>query len=80
MTTLQIEFTTEELYRLQQLAFEHGYETPEAYLKSLVQESPTKAELLDDIREGLRAIQRGDPMPTLEAMWAKLEQDDETAC
>jgi predicted transcriptional regulator len=73
MTYLHIEITDEEKQRLEQLAREHGFETPEAYIKALLLE-PTKAELLNDIREGLLAAQRGDPMPTLDQMWAEIEQ------
>lgn len=77
MSYLQIEITDEERQYLEQLAHEQGFETPEAYVKSLVLE-PTKAELLNDIREGLLAVQRGDPMPSIDDLWAELE-DDETA-
>jgi hypothetical protein len=75
--TLQIEITDEEMQHIGQLAHEHGFETPEAYVKSLVLE-PTKTELLNDIREGLLAALRGDPMPTIDELWAELEHDDET--
>ena len=79
MSYLQIEITDEERQYLEQLAHEQGFETPEAYVKSVVLE-PTKAELLRDIREGLLAVQRGDPMPSIEELWAELESDqDETA-
>jgi hypothetical protein len=78
MSYLQIEITDEERQYLEQLAREQGFETPEAYVKSLILE-PTKAELLNDIREGLLAVQRGDPMPSIDELWAELESDDETA-
>jgi hypothetical protein len=78
MTYLQIEVTDEERQYLEHLAHEQGFETPEAYVKSVVLE-PTKAELLNDIREGLLAVQRGDPMPTIDELWAELDNDDETA-
>jgi hypothetical protein len=76
VSSLYIEVTDEERQRLEQLAREHGFATLEAYIKALVLE-PTKAELLNDIREGLLAIKRGDPMPSLDQMRAELEQDDD---
>jgi hypothetical protein len=78
MRYLQIEITDEERHYLEALAREQGFETPEAYVKSVVLE-PTKAEILNDIREGLMAVQRGDPMPTIDELWAELESEDETA-
>lgn len=78
MITLQIEITDEEMQYIGQLAHEQGFATPEAFVKSLVLE-PTKIELLNDIREGLLAAQRGDPMPTIDELWSELEHDDESA-
>lgn len=76
MIYLQIEITDEEMEYIGRLAREQGFETPEAYVKSLVLD-PTKAELLNDIREGLLAVRRGDPMPTIDELWAELEHDDD---
>jgi hypothetical protein len=76
MTLLQIEITDEERAHIEGLAREHGFDTPEAYVKALILE-PTKDELLNDIREGLLSARRGDPMPTLDELWAELEQDDD---
>lgn len=64
------------MIQLQQLADAYGFETPEDYLKSVVFE-PTREALLEDIRAGLLAVKRGDPMPTLDEMWAELERDDD---
>jgi hypothetical protein len=77
MTTLQIEVTDEELSQLQQIAREHGFTTPEAYVKSLMLE-PTKADILNDVRSGLLAVRRGDPMPTVDDLWAELVDDETT--
>lgn len=77
MIYLQIEVTDEELQQLEQLARAEGFATTEAYVKSRVLE-PTKTELLDDIRQGLLAIRRGDPMPTIDEMWAEIEDDETT--
>ena len=76
MTYLQIEITDAEMEYIEQLAREQGFETPEAYVKSLVFE-PTKADLLNDIREGLLAVKRGDPMLTSDELWDELERDDD---
>jgi hypothetical protein len=73
MIQLHIEITDDELEQLQKLAEEYGFESPEAYLKSLAFE-PSRAELLNDIRQGLLAIARGNPMPTFDQMWAELER------
>lgn len=79
MIQIHLEMSETEIDHLQKLAREYGYDTPEAYLKqvalSLIHE-PTKADILNDIREGILAIQRGDPMMTIEEMWEALEQDD----
>jgi hypothetical protein len=77
MTALHIEITDEEMAYVEEMAREQGFATPEAYVKSLLLE-PGKAELLDDIRHGLLAAERGDPMPSLDEMWGALD-DDETA-
>lgn len=75
MNYLQIEVTDDELDYVQRLAHEQGFQTLEAYVKSLIFE-PTKAELLNDIREAILAARRGDPMPTLDDLWAELEHDE----
>lgn len=75
MTYLHIEITDEEFGQLQQAAHEQGFESPEAYIKSLVLE-PTKAELLNDIRSGIIAAQRGDSMSTLDDLWSELHGDE----
>ena len=71
MTYLRIEMTDEELGELQQIARDQGFESPEAYVKSLAF-APTKAELLNDIRSGILAAQRGDPLPTMDDLWVEL--------
>jgi hypothetical protein len=43
------------------------------------QDEPTKVELLNDIREGLLAAKRSDPMSTIDDLWAELEAEDEAA-
>lgn len=53
---------------------DHGFDSPEAHLKAVANE-PTREELLHDIREGILAVKRGDPMPTLDDLWAALEDD-----
>lgn len=79
MTYLRIEVTDDELRQIQHLAREQGFQTPEDYIKSLVLE-PTKAELLNDIREGLLMSKGGDSMLNADDLWLELEQnDDETA-
>lgn len=78
MITLQIEVTDEEMQYIGQLAREQGFATPEAFVKSMVLE-PTKTELLNDIRQGLLAVKRGDPMPTLDELWSELEHGDDSA-
>ncbi|MCU0480369.1 MAG: hypothetical protein MUE54_04065 [Anaerolineae bacterium] len=81
MIQLHLEMSETEIDHLQKLAHEYGYDTPEAYLKqvalNLIHE-PTKAEILDDIREGILAIQRGDPMITVEEMWEEINSGGHT--
>ncbi len=74
---LNIEITAQELTRLQQLAAENGFDSPEAYLKWLAV-APTDDEILADIREAMLSIKRGDPMQTLDDMWAEIESEDES--
>jgi len=69
IVNLQIEITEDEFEHLKGVALAHGFASPEAYVKSVALE-PTKDELLNDIREGILAAQRGEPMPTLDEMWA----------
>jgi hypothetical protein len=73
---LQIEITEDEFKHLKGVALTHGFDTAEAYVKSLALE-PTKDELLNDIREGILAAQHGEPMPTVDEMWAELERNDD---
>lgn len=68
---LNIEITAQELTRLQQLAAENGFDSSEAYLKWLAV-APTDDEILADIREAMLSIQRGDPMQSLDEMWAEI--------
>ena len=76
MYQLRIDVTDDDIRRLKQIAHEHGFDSPEAYLKAVALE-PSKEELLDDIRQGLLAIKRGEPMQSLDEMWAEVENDDD---
>jgi hypothetical protein len=77
MAYLQIEVSDEELQELQEIALQQGFETLEEYIQLLTFE-PTEKEILNDIREGILAAERGDPMMTIDELWAELERDNET--
>ncbi|MDX2076435.1 MAG: hypothetical protein SFZ02_08410 [bacterium] len=80
MVQLCIEITKSQFERLQKLAHEYGHHSVEAYMMRVVEEleiEPTKEEILDDIRESMLAIKRGEPMMTIEEMWAEVEKDDD---
>ena len=67
-----------KLQEIQEKAIRQGFETPEEYIRSLAFE-PTEEELLEDIRLGILAAERGDPMMTVDELWTELEKnDDET--
>lgn len=74
---LNIEVSEQELERLLQAALANGFESPEAYLKWLAV-APTDEEILSDIRAAIQAIERGDPMQSLDEMWAELDADETT--
>lgn len=78
MTLLHIQLTDDELQHLRRLAQDYGFNSPEAYVKSLALE-PTREELLDDIRQGILAAKRGDLMSSLDEMWAEVERDDDNS-
>jgi hypothetical protein len=62
--TLMIDVTPEERQRIENLARQHGFDTPGEYLLSLVEEDkPTKEELINGFREGWAAAMKGDTIP-----------------
>jgi hypothetical protein len=75
--TLTIDLTPEEHQRIELLAQQHGYDTPGEYLLSLVEsdDEPTKAELLEELREGMQAAIKGQTIPASE-LWDALNSDD----
>jgi hypothetical protein len=60
---LTIDVTDEQRARIETLARQHGYDTPGAYLLSLVEEEPTKEELFEEFREGWRDAMTGNTIP-----------------
>lgn len=72
MIPLTIQITEAEFAALEQTVRDHGFDSIEAYLKALLLEPP-RTELLQDVRDGLLAIERGDPMPTLDDLWNVLD-------
>ena len=64
MSDLVIHVTDEQRHRIEELARQHGFDSPSEYLLSLVEEDePTKEELLTGFREGWAAAMRGDTIP-----------------
>lgn len=74
MIHLNILLTETEHDQLLAAATANGFETPSAYLKWLAFTSE-QAQILDDIRESLLSIKRGDQMLTLDEMWAEVERE-----
>ncbi len=61
---LTMDVTPEERERIENQARLHGFETPTAYLLSLVEEDElTKEDLLNSFREGWAAAMNGDTIP-----------------
>jgi len=80
MVQLYIEITENQLNHLQKLAHKYEYDSVKAYMMRVVEElepEPTRDEILDDICESLLAIKCGEPMMTIEEMWAEVEKDDD---
>lgn len=77
--TYTVTLEEDEAAEIRRRAIERGYASLEDYLRALiaadalVDDSPTKAELLDDIRDGILAVKRGDVMPTLDELWDDLD-------
>jgi hypothetical protein len=76
--TLTIDLTPEEHQRIELLAQEHGYDTLGEYLLSLVEDDddePNKAQLLEELREGMQAAIKGETIPASK-LWDALNSDD----
>ena len=64
MSDLVIQVTDEQRQRIEEQARLQGFDTPGAYLLSLVEEDePTKEDLLEGFREGWAAAMKGDTIP-----------------
>lgn len=64
MSDLVIHVTDQQRQRIEELARQHGFDTPSEYLLSLVDEDePTKEQLLTGFREGWAAAMTGDTIP-----------------
>jgi Arc/MetJ-type ribon-helix-helix transcriptional regulator len=78
MTLLKIELPPDALQRLEALARRNGYDSPDEYLRAVVDNllnDDSDEEILADLKEAWREAQRGEGM-SVEDLWKFVENDD----
>jgi predicted DNA-binding protein len=80
---LQIEFEQDKWERLEQAAQEHGFESPTAYVRSLVDEAigeeweeDEDIDVATSLREALRDVREGRVYP-IEKLWEMVDSDND---